>query len=162
MPLGPELGDRPTNLGNSNLDFNEPFHLGKLMPILFGLIAGMLIMLLVVYFFPREYKQGEAAQQSAEPAQENNAEASTSINPAQTPDIGSAPSNLGPVQVTTSTVSGYPVVSSGAPRAVDYYGTEGGPPVNNQPDQVPYQMASPTPCVDPPSVKGPTVRYADR
>jgi hypothetical protein len=162
MPSGPELGERPTNLGHSNFDLNEPFQLGKLMPILFGLVAGMLIMLLVVYFFPRDYKQSESAQQSAEPAAENNAEASSSVNPPPNQDLGSANSNLGPVQVTGTTVSGYPVVSSGAPRAVDYFGTAETPQVNNTPDSVPYQLASPSPCVDPPSVKGPTVRYAER
>jgi hypothetical protein len=132
------------------------------MPVLLALIVGMLIMLLIVHFFPHE--NGQNAVQSAEaPAAQESADSSPSSNgmPASDPGLGTA--NLGQIQTTSTTASGYPVVTSGAPRAVDYLGQqEDIGDVSNQPGTVSTQDASTSPCVDPPSTYGRSYRQADR
>jgi cytoskeletal protein RodZ len=167
MPLGPQLDEQRNYSGAADGAANQPDLFSKLMPILFGLIAGMLIMLLVVYFAPHEHKQSEAqsVDSSSDAATASNAEASApSAEASLGANSASAPSSesMGQIQVTSTTTSGYPVITSGAPRAVDYSGRQDLGESNNQPNSVSEGEASTNPCVDPPSVKGPNIRYVDR
>lgn len=160
MSMGQLPDERQNSLDASYLP--ESGRMFRLMPVLLALIVGMLIMLLIVHFFPRD--NGQSATQSAEAtAAEESADNSASSNalPASAPALGSA--NLGPIQTTSTTASGYPVVSSGAPRAVDYLGQqEDIGDVSNQPSTVSTQDASTSPCVDPPSTYGRSYRQVDR
>jgi hypothetical protein len=164
MQAGTDLSEQPTNLEKSALTGHEGDSLAKLMPIGFGLLAGMLIMLLVMYFFPREYKQNQAQSPASSP------ETAQQTNPSPIPVTAPAavdPSSIGlplgtSVQSTSTTASGYPVYTTGAPRAVDYFGPQGNDEVIVQPNYDPASGPWLNPCVDPPSVKGPTYRVVER
>lgn len=158
MSVGPEPDERHNRLEPGFLQESGPIF--RLMPILLGLIAGMLIMLLVVHFFPRENPQN-AGQSAEAPAAEEAPVASAPATSALPNDAGNT--NLGPIQATSTTASGYPVVTSGSPRAVDYFGPqELQDEVSNQPNSVSTNAASTSPCVDPPSAYGRSYRHVDR
>ena len=158
MPVGPQTDD---SQNRSTSDFRqESGPIFRLMPILLALIGGMLIMLLVVHFFPGENAQKPA--QSAETPAGEEAPASSAPPTSALPNDASG-GNLGPMQVTSTTASGYPVTTSGAPRAVDYFGpeeTQGD--LSNQPNSVSTEDASTSPCVDPASSYGRSYRQVDR
>jgi len=124
--------------------------------------VGMLIMLLIVHFFPREHEQSEVQSTQTAPADETPAGSEAIPTAPVTSDIGQANANMTRIQVSSPTASGYPVVNSGAPRAVDYFGPQDTViQTDNRPDSIPTTDASTNPCVDPPSVKGQSYRYVE-
>jgi hypothetical protein len=144
-------------------------HLAKLTPILFGMVVGMLIMLLVVYFFPKEYRQPEiqASVPTADNVAANDPSSSQTISTTNVaPSVNSLESSGYTVQVESTTKSGYPVCVSGPSKAVDYFGPGQSGNVYYDPGSsytVPVApQVSTTPCVDPPSARGPNVRVVER
>lgn len=163
MSVSPERGDSHNQSDDSFPRTQDSSFLSKLIPILVALILGMLVMLIVVYFFPHEHGQSDV--QSAQTSSNEDSPPGNDATPSAPPlagDIGQSNANTGRVEVRSTTTSGYSVAGSGAPRAVDFSGADD-PRVqaDNQPASVPEEQASTSPCVDPPSAKGRAYRVVD-